>query len=50
MPFIDKELQKLSQDIINRALVKQKPIGSSNLLSGALRQSILNRKNRLPRK
>jgi len=49
MAFIDKELQKLSQDIINRAVQKQSPIGSPNLLVDRLRQSIFRRQTKLPR-
>jgi len=49
MPFIDKELQKLSQQIINRAVQKQMPMGRSNLLVERLRQSILKRQSKLPK-
>lgn len=41
MPFIDKELQKLSQQIINQAVQKQMPVVPS--LVERLRQSILKR-------
>ena len=44
MAFKDKELQKLSQDIINRAVQKQSGIGTPNLLVDRLRQSILRRR------
>lgn len=48
MPFIDKELQKLSQDIINRAVQNQSGVGAPNLLVDRLRQSILRRQTKLP--
>ena len=41
MPFLDKELQKLSQQIINNAVKKR-------LLVERLRQSILKRQAKLP--
>jgi len=49
MAFIDKELEKLSQQIINRAVQKQSPAGSPNLLVDRLRQSIFRRQTKLPR-
>ena len=52
MPFIDKELQKLSQDIINRAIQGQTPTGASIgvPMIEKLRQSILKRQQvKLPR-
>jgi len=49
MAFIDKELQKLSQDIINRAVQKQSPVASPNLLVDRLRQSVLRKQTKLPR-
>ena len=45
MAFIDKDLEKLSQNIINRAVQKQSPTGSPNLLVDRLRQSILRRRS-----
>jgi len=49
MTFIDKELQKLSQNIINRAVQRQSPLGTPNLLVNRLRQSILRRQTKLPK-
>ena len=49
MPFQDKELQKLSQQIINNAVQKQLPVAGSNLLVERLRQSILKRQAKLPK-
>jgi len=48
MPFLDKELQKLSQQIINNAVKKRLPVAGSNLLVERLRQSILKRQAKLP--
>ena len=49
MVFKDKELEKLSQDIINRAVRKQSSVGMPNLLVDRLRQSIFRRQTKLPR-
>ena len=46
MAFIDKELQKLSQQIINNAVQKQIPVAGSGLLVEKLRQSILKRQTK----
>jgi hypothetical protein len=47
MPFKDKDLQKLSQDIINNAVQRQTPAQAGNILIQSLRQSI--RKQKQPK-
>jgi len=49
MAFIDKELEKLSRQIINTAVQKQMPIARTNSLVQRLRQAILRRQTKLPR-
>jgi len=49
MAFKDKELEKLSQNIISRAVQKQSLTVSPNLLVDRLKQSIFRRQTKLPR-
>ncbi|KKK90806.1 hypothetical protein LCGC14_2719310 [marine sediment metagenome] len=47
--FKDKELEELSQNILNRAVGQQRPLETQPSLLGRIRQVTLRRKPTLPR-
>ena len=47
--FKDKELEDLSQNILNRAVGQQRPVADRPSLLGRIRQVTLRRKPTLPR-